>query len=240
MEGAGRILVIDDDPGVRQVVEDCLTRGGFEVVSREHVAGIENLVETESFDLAIVDLVLPDGDGLGVARLLSHRAGMGVIILSGRGEPTERIVGLEVGADDYISKPFEPRELLARVRSVLRRMQGAAAIPEVAGTGTVYVFEGWRLDLDRRELRAPSGGEIQLTTGEFTMLRTFVEHPNRVLSRDQLITYTSSHDSPAFDRSIDVRIGRLRKKIENDPRAPSMIKTVRNMGYMFTPHVERA
>lgn len=239
LDKAARIIVVDDDPDVRAIVARCLEDGGFEVVTRGLAAGIEPLLEEEHFDIAIIDLMLPDADGLSLTRSLSQHPGLGVIILSGRGETTERIVGLEVGADDYVAKPFEPRELLARVRSVHRRLQQSCAPCAPTSSGSSYRFEGWKLDVDMRRLENSEGTETPLTSGEFAMLKAFVENSNRVLSRDRLIELTSEHDSPAFDRSIDVRVGRLRKKIEPDPRTPIFIKTVRNLGYMFTARVER-
>ena len=188
--------------------------------------------------MAIVDLMLPDTDGLMLTRKLKEHSDIGVVILSGRGETTEKIIGLEIGADDYLSKPFEPTELLARVRSVLRRL-GQDKTDSLSIESTIFSFDDWRLDLTARTLTSPKETPVELSSGEFNLLRAFVEHPNRVLSRDQLLDLTHANDTPAFDRSVDVRVGRVSKKIEVDPQTPKFIKTIRNGGYMFAATVAR-
>ena len=192
----------------------------------------------------IVDVGLPDMDGLTVTRNIRQKHDLGIIIVSGRGDLTDRVVGLEVGADDYITKPFEPREVLARVRSVLRRGdRPAAAAPTALPPSTPhrkYSFNGCIIDMTSQTLTDRDGQAVVLTSGEYKLLETFVTHANRVLSRDQLLYYVCAHDTPAFDRSIDVRIGRLRKKIHDDPRQPTLIKTVRNSGYIFAGAVSAA
>ena len=188
-------------------------------------------------DLVILDLMLPGEDGLTLARSLRSESGIGIIILTGRGETVDRIIGLEMGADDYLSKPFHLRELLARVKSVLRRVQ--SRISEApAGTRTLARFAGWSLDLAGRELTSPGGEEVRLTTGEFDLLAAFVNNANQVLSRDRLLDLARNREAGPFDRTIDVQVGRLRRKLEDDPQNPSMIKTVRGSGYIFTPTVE--
>ncbi len=235
---AGKILVVDDDPDVRDIVERCLKDSGYQVWTCEDGSRVFDIVSEKGIDLAIVDLVLPDTDGLMLTRKLKEHSNIGVVILSGRGETTEKIIGLEIGADDYLSKPFEPRELLARVRSVLRRL-GSDKTDTASVETTVFSFDDWRLDLTARTLTSPKGKPVELSSGEFNLLRAFVEHPNRVLSRDQLLDLTHANDTPAFDRSVDVRVGRVRKKIEVDPQNPKFIKTIRNGGYMFAATVAR-
>lgn len=234
---SAKILVVDDDPDVQDVVERCLKDAGYRVWTLGDGSKVFDTITEHSIDLAIVDLMLPDTDGLMLTRKIKEHSAIGVIILSGRGESTEKVIGLEIGADDYVAKPFEPRELLARVRSVLRRLSPAKEAPAVETT--VYTFDDWGLDITARTLTSPKGEPVELSSGEFNLLKAFVEHPNRVLSRDQLLDFTHANDTPAFDRSVDVRVGRVRKKIEVDPQNPQFIKTIRNGGYMFAATVAR-
>jgi DNA-binding response OmpR family regulator len=238
-ESLGYVLVVDDDPDVLDIVERCLIDAGYQVATA--TTGPEATARTlaEKFDLAIVDIGLPGTDGLTLTRSFKEHTNIGIIILSGRGDTTDRIVGLEVGADDYISKPFEPRELLARVRSVLRRI-APGSTNESTDDGTTYSFNDWKLDAAGRKLISADGEVVSLTSGEFDMLLAFVTHPNRVLSRDQLLDLLTSGYRPAYDRSIDVRLGRLRRKIEIDPKAPELIKTIRNVGYIFSANVKKS
>jgi two-component system OmpR family response regulator len=189
-------------------------------------------------DLVILDLVLRGEDGLQLARELRSQSDIGIVMLTGRGETVDRIIGLEMGADDYLSKPFHLRELLARVRSVLRRGGTRGDGDGKAGGRARVRFGGWSLDLASRELLSPTGEEVRLTTGEFELLAAFVNHANQVLSRDRLLDLSRHREAGPFDRTIDVQVGRLRRKLEDDPKNPSMIKTVRGGGYMFTPPVE--
>jgi len=235
MTDAPKILVVDDEPDICEIVEITLADAGFDVSSQTTGSGVVERVLNDRFDLVVLDLGLPGTDGLTLTRTLKERTEVGVVILSGRGETTEKIIGLEVGADDYVAKPFEPRELLARVRSVLRRIDTGEG--EATPNLTAYEFEGWSLDVLVRSLTGKDGKPVNLSSGEFNLLRALVEHPNRVLSRDQLLDLTHSIDAPAFDRSVDVQIARLRKKVEVDPQNPSLIKTVRNAGYIFTAKV---
>lgn len=232
-ESSAKILVVDDDPDVRDIVERCLSDAGYQVWTHEDGSQVFDAVSEHG-----IDLVLPDTDGLMLTRKLKEHSDIGVVILSGRSETTEKIIGLEVGADDYLSKPFEPRELLARVRSVLRRL-GQDPAAESSAETTIFSFEGWRLEVSARTLTSPKDEPVELSSGEFNLLKAFVEHPNRVLSRDQLLDYTHANDTPAFDRSVDVRVGRVRKKIEADHQNPQFIKTIRNGGYMFAAKVTR-
>lgn len=233
-----KILVVDDEPDILEVVAMMLEDAGYEVLTQGTGEGAVEKALDEKVDLVVLDLGLPGIDGLTVTRSLKERGSVGVIIISGRGEATEKIIGLEIGADDYLGKPFEPRELLARVRSVLRRMAPPQQVS--AGANATYRFEGWSLDTLARALSDPSGEPVSLSSGEFSLLQAFAEHPNRVLSRDQLLDFTHGMDTPAFDRSVDVQIARLRKKIEPDAQRPTFIKTVRNAGYIFSVKVEQA
>ncbi|MDD9877178.1 MAG: response regulator transcription factor [Magnetovibrio sp.] len=236
MSAAKRILVVDDEPDIREIVSLMLEDAGYEAFSTGTGEGVLDLVRKEHIDLVVLDLGLPGVDGLTLTRSLKEHVDVGVVIISGRGETTEKIIGLEIGADDYLSKPFEPRELLARIRSVLRRLGTAPARPAASGA---YRFEGWTLDVLARALTGPGGDPVGLSSGEFGLLKAFAEHPNEVLSRDQLLDFTHGDDTPAFDRSVDVQIARLRKKIEADAQKPNLIKTVRNAGYIFAVKVER-
>jgi two-component system OmpR family response regulator len=231
-----RILMVDDDPGIRDVVSDFLGRHGFNVETAADGREMDEALERGPVDLIVLDIMLPGEDGLTICRRLSGAEGAPpIIMISAMGEDTDRIVGLEVGADDYVSKPCNPRELLARVRAVLRRTeQRPSGAPAVAGCE----FAGWRLDLVRRELRSAHGVVVNLSSGEFSLLRAFVEHPQRVLTRDQLLELARGPDSEAFDRAIDVQISRLRRKLD-DGGGQELIRTIRNEGYMFTPRVRR-
>lgn len=236
--GTRRVLIVEDDQAVRELVKDMLEEGGLSVFCAGDGAAGLALLHSQAPDVVILDLGLPDVEGLTLPRLFREaNPGIGLIIMTGRSAPVERIVGLEIGADDYVCKPFEPRELLARVRSVLRR---SAAPTLVAPARNRYRFCGFVLDVDGVSLAAPDNRPMPLSSSEFALLKAFVERPNRVLSRDQLIELTHVNDAPAFDRSVDVQVARLRKKIDIDPSAESMIKTMRNQGYLFSAQVERA
>lgn len=236
-----QILVIDDDPMVREMVTDVLDDSGFKCIAVGSAEEAGDILSSEDISLMVVDLGLPGMDGLTFTRNIKASSDMGIIILSGRGDTMEKIIGLEVGADDYLGKPFEPRELVARVRSILRRT--APDTPPSTDTASVstdtYMFLGMILDANKRSLISPDGDQIDLSTSEYEMLFAFVTHPNTVLCRDQLMDMIFSNDAPAFDRSIDIRVARLRKKIDTDPSRPKIIKTVRNAGYIFTPDVTR-
>ena len=232
----GRIVVVDDDPGIRDVVSEFLGRHGFEVQTAADASELNRLLSLGRPDLVVLDVMLPGEDGLHICRRLSGPDGPAVIMLSAMGEETDRIVGLELGADDYLPKPCNPRELLARVRAVLRR-RGERPDPE-AHLGARCEFNGWKLDMVRRELRTPDGVMVNLSGGEFSLLRSFVEHPQRVLTRDQLLDFARGPDSDAYDRAIDVQISRLRRKLD-DGGGSELIRTVRNEGYMFMAKVAR-
>lgn len=229
------ILVVDDDPGLRELLQEYLTTQGFAVDSVANGVEMERYLQQHTPGLVILDLMLPGEDGLSLARKLRARSNMPIIILSARGEDVDRIIGLEVGADDYLAKPFNPRELLARIRAVLRRNNNETQQEdETSASPELYSFGNFQLVLNSRSL-AREGKDIPLTAGEFNLLRIFLEHPNRVLNRDQIMDLLKGYERSPFDRSIDVRITRLRRKIEADPAMPVFIRTVWGEGYQFTP-----
>ena len=239
MAGAGaRILMVDDDSGIRDLVSDFLGKHGYKVETAADANEMERALERGPVDLIVLDIMMPGEDGLAVCRrLTSAETAPPIIMLSAMGEDTDRIVGLELGADDYLAKPCNPRELLARVRAVLRRAEQRTT---GGALGAGCEFTGWRLDLVRRELRSPAGVVVNLSSGEFSLLRAFVERPQRVLTRDQLLEFARGPDSDAFDRAIDVQISRLRRKLDDGGGSHDLIRTIRNEGYMFTAKVKRA
>ena len=233
-----RILMVDDDPGIRDVVSDFLGKHGYKVDTAGDATEMEAALERGPVDLIVLDVMLPGEDGLAICRRFANgEGGPPIIMLSAMGEDTDRIVGLELGADDYLAKPCNPRELLARVRAVLRRRQEPRASDEALGAGCE--FAGWRLDLVRRELRSPQEVIVGLSSGEFSLLRAFVERPQRVLTRDRLLDLARGPDSDAYDRAIDVQISRLRKKLDDGSGGQELIRTIRNEGYVFTAKVTR-
>ena len=231
-----QLAIVEDDPDVRAVLQRSLCADGYSVTALSSGVGLEDVLAASHHDLVIMDVGLPGIDGLTLTSKIRASFDGGIIIVSGRGDLTDRVVGLELGADDYVTKPFEPREILARVRSVLRRNGRAAPVP-AQPQRQCLAFDGWLLDLASRSLSDASGKPVLLTSGEYKLLEVFVSHANRVLSRDQLLDLIYESDTPAFDRSIDVRIGRVRKKLGDDPRNPRLIKTVRNDGYIFVGKV---
>ncbi|MFC3231184.1 response regulator [Marinibaculum pumilum] len=234
MSGKATILVVEDDAEVSAIVRDMLSDEGYAVECMDRAAPLMPRLEQGGVDLLILDLMLPDADGLDITMALRDRKGMGLVILSGKSETDERIIGLELGADDYVPKPFEPRELLARVRSVMRRLGRAAQ----GDTEAALLFDGLRLDPTARSVAGRDGAPIALSNSEYSLLLAFVRNPNQVLSREKLLELTHQAYMPAFDRSIDVRVGRLRKKIERDAHEPGLIQTVRHIGYIFATRVE--
>ena len=235
-EPAEKILVVDDDPGIRDVVSEFLQRHGYHVETAADGKEMDRSLARGPVDLVVLDVMLPGEDGLAICRKLARPEGPAIIMLSAMGEETDRIVGLELGADDYIPKPCNPRELLARVRAVLRRRHEPRGEESL---DAACEFAGWRLDLVRHELRSPEGAVVNLSSGEFSLLRAFVERPQRVLSRDQLLEFARGPQSDAFDRAIDVQISRLRRKLDDSVSGQELIRTVRNEGYIFTPKVSR-
>lgn len=231
------VLVVDDDPGIRDVVSDFLQKHGYSVETAGDSREMEKALARQPADLVVLDVMLPGEDGLAICRRLARPDGPAIIMLSAMGEDTDRIVGLELGADDYVPKPCNPRELLARVRAVLRRRREPRHGEE--RLDAACEFAGWRLDLVRHELRSPHSVVVNLSSGEFSLLRAFVERPQRVLTRDQLLEFARGPQSDAFDRAIDVQISRLRRKLEDGGGGQELIRTVRNEGYMFMPKVSR-
>ncbi len=237
MDGSPHLLIVDDDREIRDLLARFLSKHGYRVTTARDGREMRRSLADWRIDLIILDLMLPGEDGLSLCRQLRTGSGLPIIMLTAMGEAIDRIVGLEMGADDYLPKPFNPHELLARVRAVLRR---AKEIPgRRAGGGKVLRFAGWGLDLARRRLESPEGVIVELSAGEFDLLVVFAEHSQRVLSRDQLLDLSRGRSAAPFDRSIDVQVSRLRRKIEADPKEPQHIKTVRGGGYLFTPTVER-
>jgi two-component system phosphate regulon response regulator OmpR len=228
-----RILVVDDDSDVRFMLKRYLGRHGFDVEVAEDGAQLRELVGEQEFDLVVLDLNMPGEDGISLARFLRDNHPVGIIMLTAAAEVVDRIVGLEVGADDYVTKPFEPRELLARIKSVLRRLESAAPAAGSEAADGRMAFGKCSLDMDARRLFDEKGEEITITSMEYDLLKAFADHPNKVLSRDQLLNLAHNRDWEPFDRSIDIRITRLRRKIEPDPAKPQIIKTVRGAGYIY-------
>lgn len=238
MDTANKILIVDDDREIRTLLADYLDSNGYSTVTAADGNAMATALEANKIDLIVLDLNMPGDDGLTLCRNLRAKSAMPVIMLTARSEPLDRIIGLEMGADDYLSKPFEPRELLARIRSVLRR----AHSPAHNGTNDTVQrlkFGDWTLDITARHLISPQGLVVALSGAEFRMLEIFLEHPNRVLNRDQLLNIMHGRDADPFDRSIDIQISRLRQKLGEDARSPQVIKTVRNGGYVLSVNVTR-
>ena len=231
------ILVVEDDRETRALIATYLRANACNVMTATDGREMVRVMADHPIDLLILDVMLPGEDGLSLCRKLRAESQTPIIMLTARGDEIDRIVGLEMGADDYLPKPFNPRELLARINAVLRRRAAAPAISTASGA-TVLTFLGWRIDLRLRELRNPAGARVAMTSAEFDLLRTFSERPGRVLSRDSLLDLTQGRTAGSFERSIDVLVSRIRRKMESDPQDATMIKTVRSGGYIFTPQVE--
>lgn len=231
------LLVVDDDREIRRLIEEYLTQAGYRVSTAAEGKTMRHLMEQHRFDLVVLDLMLPGEDGLSLCRNLRTRSNLPILMLTARGSEIDRIVGLEMGADDYLAKPFNPRELLARIRSILRR---AHALPPnlVPEEVSVFRFSGWTLEVASRNVTASDGLVVPLSGAEFRLLRVLLEHPHRVFSRDQLLELTNGREAILFDRSIDVLVGRLRKRLRDDGKEPALIKTVRGEGYVLAASVE--
>jgi two-component system OmpR family response regulator len=232
-----QILIVDDDAETRRLLTEYLQKQGYRVTSAADGKALRRALETARPDLVVLDLMLPGEDGLDLCRDLRARSNLPVIMLTARGEETDRIVGLEMGADDYLAKPANPRELLARIKSVLRRARSLPGNLEPEAVKS-FRFADWTLDAPTRNLTAPDGVVVPLGGTEFKLLRIFLAHPDRVLSRDQLIDLMISRDAGPFDRAIDVQVSRLRQRLRDDARAPRIIKTVRSEGYVLAAKVE--
>jgi two-component system OmpR family response regulator len=237
---AAHILVVDDDPALRELMTDYLTQNEYRVTTVSTGADMQAVLQQEVVDLVLLDLRLNGEDGMQLARGLRETSDLPVIIVSGKLEEADRVMGLEIAADDYVTKPFSNREMLARIRAVLRRSQSR---PETAAPGRetkrrAFRFEGWELNLLARRLTSPEGKRVELSNGEFNLLLALCEQPQRVLSRDQLLELSRLHGAEVYDRSIDVQILRLRRKIETNASAPTMIRTERGAGYVFEAVVQ--
>lgn len=231
------LLLVDDEATLREPLAEYLSGQGFVVHQADNAAAARSLLLQMRPDLVLLDIMMPGEDGLSLCRHLIETKGLPVIMLTARGEATDRIVGLEMGADDYVVKPFEPRELVARIRSVLRRTNGAA--PHVDEDALHYRFEGWSLDPLKRKLTDPQDVTVPISTAEFRMLRAFLDHPRKVLDRDQLLDMVQGREAHLFDRAVDNQVSRLRRKIETDRGNPKLIQTVRGGGYLFAAEVRR-
>ncbi len=232
------ILVVDDDPAIRELVVEYLNDHDMRASAAASGREMFERFDDESIDLVVLDLKLPGEDGLQLARSLRERATVPIVLLTGRNEEADRVMGLELGADDYVTKPFSPRELLARLRAVLRRYQVQATLPERDHTRRAFRFSGWELNLRTRRLLAPDGHSVELSNGEFSLLSALCHAPQRVLSRDQLLSMSRLHEAEVYDRTIDVQIRRLRLKIEPDQSHPVLIVTERGAGYRLASEVE--
>jgi two-component system, OmpR family, response regulator len=235
MERADQVLVVDDDAELRGLLGEYLERNGFRVSLATNGRDMRRALESSRPDIVVLDVMLPGEDGLSLCRDLRARSNLPVIMLTARGDELDRIIGLEMGADDYLPKPFNPRELLARIKSILRRTRG---LPPARAEARRVRFAGWVLDLVARQLVSPEDVVITLSSAEFRLLSVFVEHPNRVLHRNQLMDLALGRESAAFDRSIDVQVSRLRMRLRDEAREPRIIKTVRSEGYILAVAVE--
>ena len=231
------VLIVDDDLHIRNLLSEYLSGFGMQTTTASDGNEMEVLLAQNTFDLIILDLMLPGEDGLSLCRKLRTKSKVPILMLTARGEAMDRIVGLELGADDYIAKPFEPRELVARIQSILRRVEWANEIPEQPSE--IFSFNGWRLHKTMRQLISAKGMVIPLSNAEFRLLTVFVDHPTRVLSREFLLDEARGRNMDLFDRSIDILVSRLRQKLEDDSRTPQLIKTIRGEGYMFDAKVIR-
>ena len=229
------VVVVDDDPAVRETIEEYLDLHGIRASVAEGGTALRRILAAEQVHIVLLDLNMPGEDGLSLARFLQDFPDIGVIMVTASAETVDRVVGLEMGADDYLAKPFDLRELLARIKSLQRRLAKTATAPQAPSPGAAARFGRYLLDRDARKLVDGEGEELALTAMEFDLLDAFAGHPNKVLSRGQLLELAHHRQWDPFDRSIDVRIARLRRKIETDPAKPSLIKTVRGAGYMFVP-----
>ena len=236
MQQSAHILVVEDDADIRRMIAEFLRRNGYRVQTAREGGALDRILEVSRIDLLILDIGLPQEDGLSLCRRIRTQSSVPIIMLTARGSEHERVEGLETGADDYLTKPFGTHELLARIRALLRRAQSVPHAPPGKRYSSLR-FAGWRLDIGARRLQSPDGTAVALTRGEFELLVAFCEHPKRILARDQLADLTRGKAAASCERSIDLQVSRLRRKIEHDPRDPLLVQTVRAEGYIFTPEV---
>ena len=235
---AAHVLVVDDDPSIRQMIADYLGDNEIRVTTLATGRGIADAMTRDVVDVVILDLKLPGEDGMQIAQRLRNDSAVPIIMLTGRKEEADRVMGLELGADDYLTKPFSPRELLARIRALLRRVRSQETVADRLSRVRAYRFAGWELNVGLRRLKNPAGAAVDLTNGEFSLLAAFLAAPQRTLTRDQLLELSRLHNAEVYDRSIDVQILRLRRKIEADPAHPRFIVTQRGAGYVFDTAVD--
>jgi two-component system, OmpR family, response regulator len=240
---AQHILVVDDDESIRSLIHEYMTENGYRVTTAANGTEMQTALGHEDVDLIVLDVKMPGEDGFSLARAVRQSSDVPIVMLTGQSHEVDRVLGLELGADDYLTKPFSPRELLARIKAVLRRYDAGSKEEEAPAVASrretelrVYKFSGWELSTGTRRLTSPQGTRVELTNGEFALLITFLKAPKRVLSRDQLLESSRLHDD-IYDRSIDVQILRLRRKIEGDPNQPKLIRTERGAGYIFNSDV---
>ena len=231
------VLAVDDDPSIRQLVCDYLGENELRVTAVASGKELDDVMARETVDLLVLDLRLPGEDGMQIARRMREASAIPILMLTGRADEADRVMGLELGADDYLTKPFSPRELLARIRALLRRARAQATVADAIAQVRAYRFGAWELVVGLRKLKSAEGRTVALTNGEFSLLAAFVSSPQRILSRDQLLELSRLHNAEVYDRSIDVQILRLRRKIEIDPAHPQFIKTERGAGYLFDASV---
>jgi len=232
------VLALDDDPAVRRLVAEYLGENDIRVTAVANGAELAAAMGREVVDAVILDVRLQGEDGMHIARRLRDESGIPILMLTGRAEEADRVMGLELGADDYLTKPFSPRELLARVRALLRRAKAQATVADAIAKARAYRFAGWELNIGLRKLKSPKGEAVELTNGEFRILAAFLAAPQRILTRDQLLDLSRVHNAEVYDRAIDIQILRLRRKIEKDPARPQFIRTERGAGYVFSVAVD--
>jgi len=232
-----RILIVDDDEDIRKLLEEYLRKNGFDAHAVADGQAMREALAAKPASLVVLDLMLPGEDGLSLCRQLRARSQVPVLMLTAKGDPVDRIIGLEMGADDYLAKPFDPRELVARIRSILRRAKSLPADTEI-NVPESFSFSGWRLDTRERNLRAPDGVVVPLSGAEYRLLLIFLQNANAVVSRDQLSNFTFGHDADPLDRTIDMQVSRLRERLRDEAREPAIIKTVRGKGYVLAVRVE--
>ena len=232
------VLVLDDDPAIRELVSEYLTQNECRVTAVGNGRQLGETMARETIDLVVLDLRLQGEDGMQIARRLRDESAIPILILTGRADEADRVMGLELGADDYLTKPFSPRELLARIRALLRRARAQATVADAMAKVRAYRFGSWELSIGLRKLKDPAGRTVALTNGEFSLLAAFLSAPKRILTRDQLLELSRLHNAEVYDRSIDVQILRLRRKIESDPAHPKFIVTERGAGYVFDAAVD--